>query len=163
MLFRSQLPISYVSQLMFNRPTSVRTNPNALQGIVLGIPAFGGVCALSNFTACGLGSSIVNPTVQATTSFDCTNTGGVFCNPFSFYSVTSQPFGVYARDVAHSDTPYSRQLSASWQQEITGELAIEVGYVGTSGRNLPVLSNSNFATEFDPGINIGGGNFIVFP
>jgi hypothetical protein len=97
----------------------------------------------------------VNPTVQATLSAD-----GV--NPNSFYSVSAQPFGVYARDTKHSNTPYSRQFTASWQQQISNKVALELGYVGNGGRQLPVLYNSNFGVEFQTP-NITGGNFSTSP
>ena len=69
---------------------------------------------------------------------------------------------MYARDLAHSNTPYSRQMSASWQQQLTNKVAFELAYVGTSAKQLPVLFNSNYATEFNPS-NATGGNFTEFP
>ena len=152
-IYYDQLPASYVSQLMFNRPTSVSANPNGILGTV--VDFFGSGVCVTGVGACGLGSAVVNPTVQGAISFD-----GV--NPFSAYSVSAQPFGVYARDVAHSNTPYSRQITASWQQQISNKLALEVGYVGNGGRQLPVLYNSNFGIEFNPS-NITGGNFSTLP
>lgn len=166
--YYDQQPISYVSQLMFNRPTSPAFNPlgafgptgngngNALLGTItdndpssfqLPCP---GVLLSPPTQGCGLGSSIVNPTVQAAASPACCNylTGNPF--PFSFFSSSAQPFGVSARDVGHSNAPYSRQMSFSWQQQITNKLALEVGYVGTSAKQLPVLYNSNYQGEFGP-------------
>ena len=158
-LYYDQLPISYTSQLMFNRPTSV-SNPNGLLGTVTDF--FGNGVCFDQIGACGLGSSVVNPSVLAANSFDCVNLFSVTCNPIGAYSTSAQPFGVYARDVAHSSTPYSRQFSASWQQQISNKLALELGYVGTAGRQLPVLFNSNFGIEFNPSNNTGG-NFGTLP
>ncbi|MGH9670994.1 MAG: carboxypeptidase regulatory-like domain-containing protein [Terriglobales bacterium] len=170
-IFHDHLPVSYVSQLMFNRPTAFGSNPNSLLGTTTDFfsnGVTGGFCP--NFIAwsfsfffpitptCGLGSAVINPSVQGAILPEFSGA----TNPFSFYSVASQPFAVYARDVGHTSTPYSRQISASWQQEISGKLVFELGYVGTSGRRLPVLYNSNFATEFTP-LNTTGGSFTTFP
>jgi hypothetical protein len=150
--YYDQLPINLTSQLMLNRPTSL-SNANGLLGTAVDL-AGSGICP-NFFGACGLGSSIVNPAVQASTSFD-----GV--NSFSFYGASAQPFGVYARDVAHSSTPYSWQINASWQQQINNKLTFELGYVGTEGRHLPVLYNSNFGVEFNT-FSSTGGQFSTAP
>ena len=153
--FYDQLPINYTSQLLLNRPTTVG-NPNSVYGQV---DDFGfGFCPV---TICGTGNTFLNPTTQATLSFD-----GV--NPNSFYTVAASPFAIYARDVAHSSTPYTRQMSASWQQQITNKLAVELGYVGTSGKTLPVVFDNNFTNHWTvvtaPGVgNPVGGNIIFSP
>ena len=160
-VFYDQLPISDVSQLLYNRPTSDTVNPNALQGRLAFDTA--ALCAFAG-PSCGVGSSIVNPTVQAATTLD-----GV--NPNSFYSSAAQPFAMYARDTANSSTPYTRQISASLQEQITNKLALEVGYIGTAGRKLPVVYNSNYRDEFsllDPTVlgiaaNATAGANVFFP
>jgi hypothetical protein len=135
-----QSPVSYTSQLMMNRPT---TAPNALFGQVFIPGASAGFCtSVSGSGAqCGVGSSILDPTVQAA-MYD-----GV--NPNTFYSSATQPFAVYARDREHSDTPYTAQISGSLQQTLGNKVGIEFGYVGARGYNLPVVYNANFAREWD--------------
>jgi hypothetical protein len=159
--FYDHLPVSDVSQLLYNRPTSDVTNPNAFQGR-LAFDVIGTLCTTN--LSCGVGSSIINPAVQAATTLD-----GV--NPNTFYSAAAQPFAMYARDVAHSSTPFTRQMSASVQQQITNKLAVEVGYIGTSGKTLPVVYNSNYQQEFtlfDPTVlgfvpNPTAGSNVLFP
>ena len=165
-VYYDQLPVSYVSQLMFNRPTSVSSNPNGSLGTVVDFLGTG-VC-FNGFGACGLGNAVINPSVQGAPSpaffdanFNICDNVTIFC-PYSDYSRSAQPFGVYARDVAHSDTPFSHQISGSWQQQISSKLAVEVGYVGNLGRRLPVVYNSNFGVEFQPS-NTTGGNFSTLP
>ena len=150
-LYYDQLPISYTSQLMFNRPTTA-TTPNGVLGSIVD---YGTNVCFTGFGNCGLGSSVVNPSVLPAVSADGATT-------IADYSTSAQPFGVYARDVAHSSTPYSRQINASWQQQISNKLTFELGYVGNAGRALPVLYNSNFGVEFQPAVATGG-NFSTFP
>lgn len=135
-IFNDQLPASFISKLIENRPQSL-SNPNTLFGSILRAKGFCG----TNF-GCGVGSSILNPAVQAAISPD-----GVNAN--SFYTAASQPAAIYARDTLHSETPYSTQMSATIQQQITGKMVIEIGYIGSLGRRLPVIYNSNFGKEWD--------------
>src|SRR5579864_8105970 len=135
--FYDHLPASYAEQLMYNRPT---TAANALFG-TLQAPAaalVGGNTDLCGaiFWACGIGSAIVNPAVQAA-SLDGKN-------PNSLYSAAPQPGAIYAVDSAHSRTPFTRQISATVQQQLTGKLTFEVGYIGNHGSDLPVVYNRNF-------------------
>ncbi|MCI0356775.1 MAG: hypothetical protein L0099_17330, partial [Acidobacteria bacterium] len=134
--YYDQQPINHFSQLLFNRPTGKGSNPNALQGAV----AFDttGFCPAAR--SCAVGNSILNPSVQAATTLN-----GV--DPNSLYGVSAHPFAVYARDLAHSNTPYTRQMSASVQQALGNHLALEVAYIGTSGKQLPVVFNSNYQEE----------------
>lgn len=147
--FFDQLPASYISQLMYNRPS---TTPNALFGVMLDA-AFQNFCPVP-FVTCAVGNSILDPAVQAA-SID-----GV--NPNSFYSQAIQPFAMYARDTAHSETPYSRQVSGSWQQQISSKLTTEIGYIGSWGSNLPAVYNANFSNELNVANNTGG-NLSFFP
>ncbi|MGH9556103.1 MAG: hypothetical protein ACRD2Y_09815, partial [Terriglobales bacterium] len=141
-LYFDQLPASSIAPLMFNRPM---TEQNAIFGRVfdffgdtfLRCPGFNGQC--------GLGNSLLDPAVQSATFFDLFGNN----NPNSFYSAAQQPFAITARDSAHSDTPYTRQISASVQQQVTSHLAFEVAYIGTSGKQLPVIYNQNFQKEWD--------------
>ena len=147
--FFDQLPASYISQLMYNRPSNT---PNALFGVVLdGTSA--GFCPV-NFVSCGVGSAILDPATQAA------STDGM--HPNSFYSQAVQPFAIYGRDTEHSDTPYSRQISATWQQQISSKLSTEIGYVGGTGTNLPAVFNANFSNELNLA-NRTGGNLSFFP
>lgn len=147
--FFDQLPASYISQLMYNRPT---TSPNALFGVLLD-GRVAGFCPVS-FVSCGVGNSIIDPAVQAA-SFD-----GI--NPNSFYSQATQPFAIYGRDTQNSKTPYSQQVSASVQQQISSKVSAELGYIGGWGRNLPAVFNSNLSNEVNLE-NVTGGNIAFFP
>ncbi|HVP44651.1 MAG TPA: TonB-dependent receptor [Terriglobales bacterium] len=151
-LYYDQLPVSYVSQLMFNRPTPLnQSNPQAMYGQNFGFPFFVGgfnACdpfAFSFIAQCGLGNTMLNPaTIDAVTPL-CTLRFN--CNTSQFVSASS-PFAIYAMDPAHSETPMSRQMNLTWQQSLSGKLAFELGYVGTSARHLPVVYNQGFANEF---------------
>lgn len=140
--YYDESPANQVAQLMYNRPT---TSPNALYGRLFSpggtIPA--SVCPYAY--QCGLGNTVVNN--QSVLSPD-----GV--NDWSYYSAATQPFAVYARDLGHSATPYSRQQSITIQQSLSSKLAIEFGYVGAASENLPVIYNSNFVNEWQltPGV-----------
>jgi hypothetical protein len=152
-LFYDQLPASYTAQLMYNRPATF-ANGNALFGVVRDIRGRF-FCPAGNFTTCGVGNAVVNSGVQTALSRD-----GL--NPNSFYARAAEPFAVYARDTLHSMTPYSMQMSASVQQQLSNKLTAEVGYVGDLARKLPVIYNQNFSNEFnlDNGV---AGNFTFFP
>ena len=153
--FYDQLPASYVSQLMYNRPT---TSPNALYGTyALGFPT---ICPVP-FVTCANGSALVQPGLLNAPSGVTDSTGASL--PNSFFSQTEQPFAIYARDTAHSNTPYSRQVTATVQQQIGGKLTAEVGYLGDHGTNLPVIYNQNFANEANVVRNGVAGNFSLFP
>src|SRR5205085_9859708 len=141
-----------ISQLMFNRPTSASA-PNALYGTVIGAANCPVISALAS---CGNGTTIVSPAVQAA-PFDAAGHTG------TFYSQAPQPFAIYARDTEHSDAPYTRQLSATVQQQLTDKLTMEVGYIGNDGTNLPVVYNSNFANEANLLVNGTDGHLAMFP
>lgn len=161
--FFDHQPTSQFAPLLFNRPTA---SPNALYGQISFINFAGNLCLrpIPSFRMCPVGNSIVNPAVQAAISPD-----GV--NPNAFYSAAQQPFAIYARDVANSLTPRTRQISVTVQQAITDRFALEVGYVGTDGNMLPVVFNSNYQNEFTvfqyntltftP--NQTAGNLVFFP
>ena len=153
--FYDQLPASYVSQLMYNRPT---TSPNSLYGsFALGFPTF---CPVPTFT-CANGSALVQPGLLNGPSGVTDKNGNSL--PNSFFASAEQPFAVYARDTAHSNTPYSRQLTATIQQQLGSKMTLEVGYLGDHGTNLPVLYNQNFANEANVIENGVAGNFSLFP
>lgn len=156
--FYDHLPASYSEQLMYNRPT---TSPNSLFGVLLAPPA--GLLATPGttnlcagvFWACGIGSTIISPAVQAA-SLD-----GV--NPNSLYSAAPQPGAIYAIDTAHSNTPLTRQISATVQQQITSKLTVEAGYIGNHGSDLPVVYNRNFTNEANLLRNGVDGALSQFP
>lgn len=152
-MFYDQLPASFITQLMYNRPITF-ANGNALFGVVRDLGALG-FCPAGNFTTCGVGNSVINPAVQRARSFD-----GV--NPFSFYARAAEPFAIYARDTQHTDTPYSTEMSASLQQQLSNKLTMEVGYLGNLTRKLPLIYNQNFSNEFNL-FNGRSGNFTFFP
>lgn len=125
-IFYDHLPISYLSPLQFNRPTpKVLNNPQLIYGTDEG---FGG------FAGSGLGNAALDPAVIAAGS------------PADISAAS--PFAIYAWDFKHSRTPYSHQFNATVQQQITGKLVAEVGYVGNLGRNLPVMTNTGFINQW---------------
>lgn len=145
-LFYDQLPVMYAAQLMYNRPTLFDpANPQATYGLTFPFNP-GGACP--DGLHCGTGNTAIDP--------------ANIVNP----NVTSasSPNPVYARDLNHSDTPYTRQISASLQQSLTSNVMAELGYVGTSARELPVVSNSGFANEwFCTGTASDCDTFSYFP
>ena len=40
-------------------------------------------------------------------------------------------------------TPYAHHFNATWQQQITWNMAAEIGYVGSRGKNLPIFMEVN--------------------
>ncbi len=151
--YYDQLPASSVIPLLYNRPLS---GPNAVFGRVQ--DGFGSSFILCfNFTIqCGLGNTMLDPAVRA-----APDPFGFM--PNSFYTEAVQPFAVTARDFARSNAPYARQISAGIQQQVNNHLAFEVGYVGTSGKQLPVVFNSNFTKEWDVVNNPFEDNFAFTP
>lgn len=130
-MYYDQLPMSYAAQLLFNRPTPVSlTNPEAIYGQNF----------LSSYTdvrlciQCGFGNSTLNPAkiTAATRNFQA----------------ASSPFGMVARDLAHSDTPSSRQVSATLQQQVGNKVVLEAGYSGAFGVSLPGVTNSGYSNEW---------------
>ncbi len=153
--YYDQLPTSYLYPLLFNDPAL--SSNNTLFGQIA--ETQGGFC-VNSFGQCGTGISILNLAVLGATSPD-----GV--NPNSLYSQTTTPFGVYARDASNSNAPYVRQINGTVQQALGNKLAMEVGYVGTSGKQLPAVFNSNFGNEFNAEPHFSGigpsGNFLFVP
>ncbi|MFB3814690.1 MAG: carboxypeptidase regulatory-like domain-containing protein [Terriglobales bacterium] len=137
-LFYDQQPISSYAQLMLNRPTPVD----------LGRPQllYGQNFNSSDCAYCGRGNETLNlssaysPAMQA----------------------ASSPFGMYARDYQHSDTPYARQVSGSVQYQLSNKVTMELGYEGTAGENLPVVYNYGYTNEWfctsSAGLAAGGEN-----
>ena len=128
-MYYDQLPIVDTANLMYNRPTTFSlTNPQAFygQGFFQSVP----YCAFQ----CGQGNSILN--LAASPSF------------VSIAQSAASPFGMLARDVAHSDTPFTMQFNATVQQQLGNHAVLEAGYVGSRGYNLPVVYDSNFNDEW---------------
>src|SRR5438874_6140910 len=149
--FFDQLPSTYISQLMFNRPVG-SSRPNGLYGTLIDAAH----CPIFNLASCGLGTTIVQPATQASV-YDFAGLTG------SDYGAVPQPFAIYGRDTDHSDAPYTRQISATIQQQLTDKLTMEVGYVGNDGTNLPVVYNSNLGNEANFLRNGIDGNLSLFP
>lgn len=158
-VYYDHLPVSYYSNLIYNRPmTDQNTIHGRIQSVLLGPSGAIGFCQIPlvgffNAGQCGLGNSMLDPNVQAATSPDGINSN-------SFYSLAQQPFAVNAIDVANSRTPYNHQFSGTVQQSITDKFAIEVGYIGVLGRQLPLVYNSNYTNEWD--ISRAATTFFLF-
>lgn len=125
-LFYDHLPISYLSPLMFNRPT-----PKNLDNPQFILPEAFGLSGLF----VGGGNNSLDPAVI------------VANNAQPFLSAAS-PFAIYGRDVKNSHAPFSHQYNATIQQQITNHLVGEIGYVGNSGRRLPAMTNDGFANQW---------------
>ncbi len=136
--FYDQLPTSYLYPLLFNNPA-----PSANNTVFGQVLDFSGDLCIVSFIQCGTGLAMLNPAVQTAAASIFTT------NPASDYTVATSPFAVYSRDTSHSNAPYTRQISASVQQQLGSKLAFEAAYVGTSGKQLPAVFNSNFANEFN--------------
>jgi hypothetical protein len=118
-MYFSQMPTSYQTALMYNRPIGLdAVTPQATYGQAFGFLAWGNT---------GLDpTQMVNPDWQAAAS----------------------PFAILARDTERSSTPWSWQLNMSLQQQVTSNVVAEVGYVGNFGESLPVVYNRGFNHEF---------------
>src|SRR5438874_12956449 len=88
--FFDQLPSTYMSQLMFNRPIG-SSRPNGLYGTLIDAAH----CPIFNLASCGLGTTIVQPATQASV-YDFAGLTG------ADYSAVPQPFAIYGRDTNHS-------------------------------------------------------------
>jgi hypothetical protein len=124
--FNDQLPLSTMSQLLFNRPTPVNyANPEAFYGQNF-------ATSICNTAQCGLGNAALEAIPPIAQSFQS----------------AAIPFAIYGRDYEHAKTPYSRQISGSLQQQITNKLTMELGYIGTRGYHLPIVYNAGFSNEW---------------
>ncbi|HVP43810.1 MAG TPA: TonB-dependent receptor [Terriglobales bacterium] len=152
-MFYDQTPLSYFSQMLYNKPLGA---PNSVLGQhFLGTDLAASAICVGNgggtgASQCGLGNTIIDPSVQ--TSVAPVNPFSFLPPPagatWSFYSAMTQPFAVSARDTAHSGTPWAYQASFTVQQQISSKLTTEVGYVYTHARSLPVIYDQNYANEW---------------
>ncbi len=135
-----QLPMSDYTELMFNRPTPLTaSNPQFTYGRNWGS---------SYCVTCGLGNVTVNPANLTGTLPSLQPNGSIINVPRTNFQSAVSPTGISAIDNAHSDLPYTRQISITLQQKMTPKVGLEVGYVGTSGFNLPTVANTGFRNEF---------------
>jgi len=132
-MFYDQRPVSDVAQLMYNRPLA---GPNGSFGEML----FADTAGVCSGLQCGLGNTLLNPAVQGLYTL-----GGA--QPNSVYSAVYLPQAIYARDITHTAKPYSAQLDFTFQQQMSNNVALEVGYVGSRSENLPVIYNPNQVEE----------------
>jgi len=118
--FYDQRPANQYAQLMFNRPSPlVQSDPQTILGQFQGITGFG--------------NSTIDPTNAA---YNAAN------------QAASQPSTIYAMDTKHSDTPYTWQYSGTLQQSLTDKMSVELGYVGSRGSMLPIITNANFGSQY---------------
>ncbi len=141
-LFYDQLPVSFTSQLMYNRPLDVTTKPLPTTNVVYG-QFLNGDCG-ANFG----NNSLNGPS----------NVG--LCGPGQ---LGTDPFAMYARDPRFDKTPYTWQWNASWQQQVSNKVVTEIGYVGQVANNLPLIYNQNFFNEYDNTLSASDGNMSLFP
>jgi len=121
-MYFSQMPTSYMTQLMYNRPIALDTvTPQAVYG-----QAFGFL---------GWGNTTLDPAEMALTGTP------------NWQSAAS-PFAIYARDPNRSSTPWSWQMNLSLQRQVTSKIVAEFGYVGNFGDSLPLVYNEGFNHEF---------------
>ena len=138
--YYDQSPTSYISQLGYNRPSVFDpTNPSLMYGqnLLFGVPFPNpNPCPqpLNGTTQCSTGTTMLNPA----------NITGLFQGLVP----ASGAQAMYARDVAFSDNAMSRQIAVSWQQSVNRNLTLDVGYIGSSARHLPVIYNAGFSNEW---------------
>lgn len=140
--YYDQMPTALIAPLMYNRPSpgptlanfGTFTNPNTIYGQGFDnavVPA--GCTFFFFFNQCGFGNTTLNSTSP---NFSMLAQGA------------SSPFGMLARDAAHSDTPITRQASLTVQQQVGNHMVLEAGYIGTQGSHLPVVYNANFNDQW---------------
>ena len=133
-IFYDQTPVTYMSQLLFNRPTPLNlTNPRYVYGqnfLGTSVPGNQAQAGLA-CQQCGFGNSTIDP-----------------ANLQSFFQAAASPFALYARDTRSSSSPYTRQNTLTVQQALTAHATVEVGYIGASGRRLPIVVNRGFNNEW---------------
>lgn len=149
-IFYDQLPVSYMSQLLYNRPTQLNlANPRYIYGQnFLGtfIPGSANTAAQGNLglacQQCGMGNSTVALGAAAPSDPNSAY------NLQAFYQSAASPFVLYARDYRNSRTPYTRQANLTIQQQVTDRVVIEAGYIGSQAKRLPFVTNRGFNNEW---------------
>lgn len=149
-LFYDQLPVNDYAQLLYNRPTSI-SGPNAIYGENFNLFATGPTYC---YYQCGVGITTLNPAV---TTVPGKVGGTVAVSPLQ---AAAMPFALYSINPHDFSTPYSYQMNATIQQQVTSKMTIEAGYIGARGQRLPVLSNINFTNQF---FNTFQDNVALFP
>lgn len=147
-MYYSQMPVNYMAQLLYNRPTTFNaTSPQ----FIYGQNDFGSGLNPCGGDSCGWGNVTINPAFINSNPY----IGGA---PSNAFQSAAMPSALYARDPYRSDTPMSWQINGSVQQQFGNHLVGEVGYVGNFGDSLPVVHNSNFRQQWNDPF-CGGGVF----
>ncbi len=130
-IFYDQLPVNYMSQLLFSRPTALNSaNPRYIYGQNF-LGNFVPTGQANSCAQCGLGNRTVNP-----------------ANLQALFQSASSPFGLFSRDFRSSSTPYTRQNNVTIQRQMTPNVVVEVGYIGSASRRLPIIYNRAFNNEW---------------
>ena len=132
------LSASYNQKLLENRPNPFNIdNPTAIYGQNFDSSA----CPGQSQCAFGLGtlnfSSFVGQNPPTLPGYN-----------FNNYQAASGANVMYARDIGALKTPYSIQFSAGIEHQIHKSLSIELDYVGSVSRHLPLVYDANFLNEF---------------
>ncbi len=144
-IYYDQSAANTITSLLYNRPTKLSTtNPQMIYGTAM----LGSQCAAFSFQ-CSYGNTTLNPAAAGFVPTD---------------QSAASPFAVLARDVPNTYTPYVRQLTVTVQHQLTNNIVIEGGYVGSTGQRLPAVFNSGFNNEwFCTNSNPVCDNFQAFP
>lgn len=130
-IFYDQLPVNYTSQLLFSRPTTLNSsNPRYIYGQNF-LGNFVPSGQANSCQQCGLGNASMNP-----------------ANLQALFQSAASPFGLYSRDFRSSSTPYARQNNVTLQRQLTPNITMEVGYIGSASRRLPMIYNRNYNNEW---------------
>jgi len=131
--YYDHLPATYNQTLLQNRPSPYNvTNPSSIYG--------------QNFDSAGCAGQTQCSFGLHTLNFQSLNPADTAT--FQSYQAASGANILYERDVNALSTPYSIQFSASYQHQFSSSWAGEVAYVGSVGRKLPLIYDSNYANEF---------------
>jgi len=135
-MYYDHLPASYTEQLLLNRPSPYNVNnPSAIYGqnfYSAGCPG------ATNGGQCGFGLSTLNPA----------NLNPAQQATFDSYQAASGAGPIFERDTNNLHNPYTMQFNLDFQHQFARSWTSEVSYVGTLGRRLPVIYDSNFLQEF---------------
>jgi hypothetical protein len=135
-MYYDHLPAAYTEQLLINRPSPYNVNaPSAIYGqnfYSSGCP--GGI----NGGQCGFGLSTLNPSALSPTQ----------AATFDSYQAASGAGPIFERDTHNLHNPYTIQFDLDYQHQFARSWTSEISYVGSVGRRLPLIYDSNFLQEF---------------
>jgi len=115
---------------------------------------------IANFTnSAGIATNPIGPAPVVSLSFNYDSTAFAGTNPGApIFTMPSPPFPPPGADIFITPrnlvTPYSQSWNLNIEQELTGNLALQLGYVGSKGTKLVRLRDAN-----QPDVNGNRNNF----